>query len=274
MKKNKRNNKKNKLSPQQERAEKLALIGAKLKVLRQEQELSLEEVAFKTLIRVSQLRAIEEGQLEKLPEPVYIQGFIKRFANALGLNGELLAQDFPTDSFIMRLRPFWQYLPAAQLRPIHLYLVYIAVIICAVNSLSYLIRQSAMQASDMDNNRDSEAHPTLSEGKVIANQPKNLGPLKTGTIIKNKTPNQPHKPVRVGVIFKAQSWIRVVADGKMEFEGTLPEGTQRTWVADEKLVVLAGNAGGVLVAFNDEKAKQLGSPGMPEEVTFKATPRS
>jgi hypothetical protein len=85
---------------------------------------------------------------------------------------------------------------------------------------------------------------------------------------------QDGKPVQVGVTLKSQSWIRVVADGKTEFEGVLPEGTQRTWVADKTLIVRAGNAGGVLVEFNDQTAKQMGAPGEVQEVTFAANPSS
>jgi cytoskeletal protein RodZ len=65
-----------------------------------------------------------------------------------------------------------------------------------------------------------------------------------------------------------QSWVRVVADGKTEFEGMLPEGTQRIWAADKEVTVRAGNAGGVLVSLNEGQAKPMGEPGTVEEVTF------
>jgi hypothetical protein len=75
------------------------------------------------------------------------------------------------------------------------------------------------------------------------------------------------------VTLKAESWVRVVADGKKQFEGLLPQGTQRTWVAKEQLTVRVGNAGGVLVNFNQEQAKLLGQPGQVQEVTFAADSR-
>ena len=86
--------------------------------------------------------------------------------------------------------------------------------------------------------------------------------------------SQDGKPVQVRVTLKAQSWLRIVADGKTEFEGTLPEGTKRTWVADKRLVVRAGNAGGVLVEFNNESAKQMGAPYEVQEISFAANPNS
>ena len=67
-----------------------------------------------------------------------------------------------------------------------------------------------------------------------------------------------NKPVMVSITFKAESWMQIEVDGKTEFEGTLPTGTVRTWQADRKLVVVAGNAGGVMIAVNNGQAEQLG----------------
>ena len=64
--------------------------------------------------------------------------------------------------------------------------------------------------------------------------------------------------------------MRVIADGKKQFEGLLPQGTQRTWVAKEELKVRVGNAGGVLITVNQEQAKLLGQLGEVQERTFAA----
>lgn len=71
---------------------------------------------------------------------------------------------------------------------------------------------------------------------------------------------------------KAQSWIRVVADGKTQFEGVLPAGTQRIWIA-QQLTVRASNAGAVLITFNQEETEQMGALGEVQEITFAANPR-
>ena len=65
----------------------------------------------------------------------------------------------------------------------------------------------------------------------------------------------------VNVTFKAESWMQIQVDGKTEFEGTLPSGTVRTWQAEKQLVVVAGNAGGVMVAVNNGQPEQLGLYG-------------
>jgi len=249
--------KENKLHFQQEQVEKLKELGSRLRHFRTEQSLPIEEVAARTRIQARLLNAIEEGRLDQLPEPVYIKGFIKCFADALGLNGVEFASAFPTGSAIQFIKPAWRHLPAAQLRPIHLYLLYICLVIGAVSSLSLLVNRSAQQAQQLP--LPNNTQPTKSQ--------ENTEPLKLAKVTQSIGDG---KSIQVGITLKAQSWIRVVADGKTEFEGVLPEGTQRTWVADQKLIVRAGNAGGVLVEFNDETVKQLGAPGEVQEVTFAA----
>lgn len=255
---------------EQHRDENLAELGRQLRLKRQEQALSLENVAAKTRIQQRMLQAIEEGELDELPEPIYIQGFIKQYADALGLNGVELANSFPTGDRRLKIKPIWQRLPAAQLRPIHLYLLYIFVIICAVNALSQILSRSELQASSSQFQTQEQLISSISKSPALAKQPKELKPVSATS--SNNT--EISKKLQIGVTLKAQSWIRVVADGNLQFEGLLPEGTQRNWIAQEELTVRAGNAGGVLVTFNQEKAKQLGNPGEVQEVTFAANAKS
>lgn len=261
----------NKLHLQQEQIEKLEELGSRLRQHRTEQSIALEEVAAKTRIQARLLNAIEEGRLDRLPEPVYIQGFIKRFADALGLNGAELASAFPAGSGIQYMKPSWRHLSAAQLRPIHLYVLYVLLVVGAVSGLSFLVSRSAVQVVDIEDYPEpTEQLPAPSPSPEANAQSES----EAGQTVVEAEAQEPNKPVEVGVTLKAQSWLRITADGKTEFEGVLPEGTQQTWVADEKLIVRAGNAGGVMVEFNDESAKQMGAPGAVEELTFAANPRS
>lgn len=79
-------------SPVAEQAQKLAEVGAHLKESREAQSLTLAAISGKTKIQTRFLEAIESGSLEKLPAPVYTQGFIQRFAEVLGMNGSALAK--------------------------------------------------------------------------------------------------------------------------------------------------------------------------------------
>ncbi|HEY9808856.1 MAG TPA: RodZ domain-containing protein [Halomicronema sp.] len=265
MKKNK-----NKVIPNlvQERQEKLDSLGAELRRVRQQQELSIEEVSARTMIGVRILQAIEEANLQELPEPIYIQGFIRKFANALGLNGATFASDFPTETN-MRLLNYgsWIPLPGVQLRPIHLYAIYVLLIVSSVQGLSYMVNRSAIQASNLQDISEPVSENLLGPKPTPATQ---LTAMAASSQNSSKTVSEDKGQVRIGLTLKAESWIEVEADGKTAFEGMLPQGTQRTWFAKEQLIVRAGNAGGVLVAVNNGQAKQMGAPGKVEELRVKA----
>ncbi|MDK2871719.1 MAG: hypothetical protein PWQ16_1071 [bacterium] len=55
------------------------------------------------------------------------------------------------------------------------------------------------------------------------------------------------------VVAVGRCWVRVFADGKKVFEGTLVKGDERTWEAEESIVVRFGNINGVRVYFNGEE---------------------
>lgn len=80
------------LAPTQ--VEQLQRIGAHLRTVRQEQGLSLDILANQIFIRPALLQALETGREDQLPEPVFIQGFIRRYAEALGLDGKAISQEF------------------------------------------------------------------------------------------------------------------------------------------------------------------------------------
>jgi cytoskeletal protein RodZ len=256
------------LSVEQQRAEKLAEIGGQLWASRQEQGLSLEEVVALTRIPKRLLQAIEEGNLEELPEPVYIQGLIRQFADALGFNGVELSSTFPIAYQQVSSQPAWTNKPIKQLRPLHLYVLYIFVIVCSVSGLSQLLNDSALQASNSPSQTKAEKDSLIQVKQTPAKPVSEIKPY-SNTVM--STSNS--QAVQIGVTLKASSWIRVVADGKTEFEGTLPQGTHRTWKAQEQLTVKTNNAGGVLMSVNQQQPKEMGELGKVEEIEIAAKPR-
>ena len=76
-------------------AESLERIGTQLQQLRTERGLTLQDIHQQTYIQRYALQAIEQGDLDALPEPFYICAFIKKYAIALGLPGSDIANQFP-----------------------------------------------------------------------------------------------------------------------------------------------------------------------------------
>jgi len=135
-------------SIKEHQAEKLGQLGTQLASLRQEKALTLDELVVFTRIPRRLLQAIEEGNLTDLPEPIYIQGLIRQFADALGLQGAEFASHFPIGSQSVGVQSPWKAQAIPQLRPIHLYLLYIGLIFCSVNGLSQLLNNATLQANN------------------------------------------------------------------------------------------------------------------------------
>jgi cytoskeletal protein RodZ len=242
------------INPIEEQRAKLQELGVRLREIRTEQGLSLDKIARKTRIPLRLLKAIEMGDLDSLPEPVYIRGLMKQFAETLGLDGLEFVSSFPTylSSQQNQSRFRWR-LPGFYVHPFHLYLFYIFLLVVSLQGISSGLKESTLEMSRL------ETPPNVAQPNPIK-KPKQ--PQATG----KKTPT---KPVMVDVKLKNDCWLKVVIDGKTEFEGVLPQGTHRTWGANEQLTVRAGNAGGVMVTFNNQGPKQLGQSGEVQEVTYK-----
>lgn len=251
---------------EEQQANRLAELGSHLEQTRQLQGLSLEQISSQTHIPVRHLKSIEQGNLADLPEGVYIQSFIRHYGNRLGLDGAALATQFPASPDFSFGTVSWHKYRLGQLRPIHLYGLYVLVVIGAVSGLSYLMsRSNSAQLTEQSLNASqpittpSASTPMSNPTTTSANRP-----------APSASPRSPQKAVKISLNLVGQSWIRVTTDGKTQFEGVLPQGTQRTWVADKKIVLRAGNAGGVLVSQNQSKAKPMGAPGAVEEATYGA----
>ena len=270
-------------------------IGSLLGKARTAQQLSYEEASRTVRIRPDFLRNLEAGQLDGLPERVYVRGFIKAYGNYLGLNGEALANQFASAAQLVpppRLQK--QRAPVGmQLRPIHAWMAYVALIVGAVGGIAVFLDrngtldisgslpQASLQNSDLDLNDDrwtddrsnyalspaigtENAFPTLQDWTYI----EGVFPDRQDVVTAATTP-QAVDGLIVGIqVVDTASWIRVVADRQTVFEGTLQPGFKQEWEANESLVLRAGNAGGVLVTLNNEDVGRMGNTGEVREQQF------
>lgn len=242
----------------------LTELGDRLYQARQSQMLSLDEVAARTLIAPKVLGAIETGNLVELPELVYVRGFIRRFADALGLDGTEFASQFPISKLDRPQPSNWRASPAAQLRPLHLYMLYVGLVVFSISSLSH-----SMSPSRSDTPSPSAGSNTVEAKSKSATPQNNAAAKPQAKMVSAQTAPPKSQKVQVEITVTEASWISVTSDGKVAFEGMLSEG-KHTWEAKEQLTISAGNAGGILITHNGSQAQKMGELGAVEEVTFRA----
>ncbi|MDX1608284.1 MAG: helix-turn-helix domain-containing protein [Candidatus Spechtbacterales bacterium] len=73
-------------------------LGENLKNIREEAGLSFEDLAEKTKIQVKYLKYLENEEFGALPGPVYIKGYIKKWATACGADPNKLALQFQREN--------------------------------------------------------------------------------------------------------------------------------------------------------------------------------
>jgi len=76
-------------------------IGQALRAIREHQGLSLEDLAETTRVRASYLAAIEELRLELLPSRPFTIGYVRAYAQALGLDPEAAVERFRMDEPVL-----------------------------------------------------------------------------------------------------------------------------------------------------------------------------
>ncbi|MEO0801644.1 MAG: RodZ domain-containing protein [Cyanobacteria bacterium J06642_2] len=254
--------------------ETLAAIGMKLRHAREAQGWSIEQAANASLLRVQYIKALESADFATLPEPVYVRGFFKKYGDLLGLNGATLASQFSrvTAELEVETPPVTQQPlgdraseTSVLLRPEHLLLFFIPFAIVVVVLADVLGNQNNPLAR-FQRNRD-RPFETLSDWTYIQDVfPEQEVATTAVATTPAPTPAIPQpvdeKPIQVGVrVAEQASWMRVMVDGRIVFEGTLEPGTVRGWSAFGALSVLAGNAGAVRLFINSEDAGTMGAFG-------------
>lgn len=78
------------------------------------QGLDLSECAAATRIRERYLVAIEDDRFESLPDPAYVNGFVRAYASHLGVQVEGPERTLPTEGAVGPLRPRTVHVPATR----------------------------------------------------------------------------------------------------------------------------------------------------------------
>ncbi len=243
---------------QQLQQEQLRSLGSSLKQARLQRGLTPDAIEERTLIRKPLIAAIEQANMADLPEPIYIRALLQRYGNALGLDGAAIASQFFTHPIVKQPRASWRDSPATRLSPFHLYGAYVLLIMVAVSALSGLLRQNAP---------DMTAQPILNPEEIEQLTFQKPTPV-AQPVVEASKPVAQTKPIEVDLVLTEQSWVRVVSDGRTQFEAILEQGEERSWAADQSMVIRVGNAGGVLYSFNQSKAEPMGALGVPVSRTF------
>lgn len=81
------------------------MLGDLLRETREQKNLSLEDAEKGTNIRKLYIKAIEDGDYDKLPGEVFLKGFMKTYAKFLGLDGQKIIEQYKAEKSGVKLLP-------------------------------------------------------------------------------------------------------------------------------------------------------------------------
>jgi len=238
--------------------------GARLKKIRLEKGISLEEAHKKTKIHRNILKAVEEDSLVNL-SPVYSKGFIKIYCKFLGVNPADFIHDYKEPASRSKLEPH----PAAHKKsePLIERMVFkfdafklrltpktIVMSIVIIIFIIFLFKLPKIISS---------ARVYLSSKRAVVSSV--ILPTKTGKEVLSPVSSAQKIPastvIRLGIRVKDNCLVKVKADGHLLIDRIFRKGMSDSWTAKEKIELSLGNAGVAELEINGKRIAALGRKG-------------
>ena len=262
-----------------------AKIGPVLEKARKDRGLTLEEAEHATKIRRRYLAGLEREDFGVLPDAIYARGFLKTYANYLGLDGEELARELRDRRRPRRERgvtygapPKTSEFDRPLINPGELngkerrkispstilnLLIALLLLVAIVGSLYYVGLGAQSAGTESAGQKNPEPPPPSRQDAPSNPQP---GPQAAGGD-ENGAPAQPQpdpQPETLSVVVSVEgdpSWLSVVADGRLAYEQIAQPGFSQTFEAQRAVSIKTGNAGSVDVKVNGQDLGKLGEYG-------------
>jgi cytoskeleton protein RodZ len=194
-------------------------IGSSLRAVRMRQELELSQAEHDTRIRAKYLRALEDERFDVLPGAAYTKGFLRTYADYLGLD----AQPF-IDEYNTRFASEEEEAPPAQLRIRHRRRFALAPWLLVVAALAASIAALAWGLSGKGSHHAGPPPSTQRHTTTRAAVP--AAP---------RTSTQPKPVARIALIAsRGRCWLSIhlgSATGKLVYERTLEQGRTARFVS-------------------------------------------
>jgi len=269
-------------------------VGSQLRTAREAQGLTIAQVFKATRIKSVYLEALEANRISALPGPVQARGFVRSYANFLGLNGETLASTLDALGPVAPVAtpPVTKTSTPVAVKPLT------PAPDRSVPRPTRSIELPSIPKISLGGNRDTApASPggvptsvliigalvlfvigaflifsALTGARPLPTPGSNV-PLSGNTRVVDilSVPAQTSVvPVSITLTASEHVWLRVLRDGQTAFEGLMSPGEAHGWTAAEQVIVETGNAAALSVS-TAARSDVLGERG---EIIARAWSRS
>ncbi len=243
-------------------------IGQTLIAAREEAGMSVEQVATATRLRQTLVRAIEHDDFQLCGGDFYARGHIRNLAKTVGIDPDPLVAEFDqSNAAPPPPRPTAVYESEAASHREHRrgpnWSAAMAAVLVLV--VVYGVAQAVTGGTGVDR-KGTEAAPSLPAVSNSAPAQPQSSPSPSG---QSAVAQAPRDRVTVQVQAAGRSWLQVTtASGKELFQGLMQAGQVKTFNDKQRVKLVVGNAGAVLLTVNGTAVGAPGRSGQVARVQF------
>jgi len=245
-------------------------FGNTFKTRREAKGLSLEQIATETRINTRFLQAIEQDDFQVLPGGIFSRGFVRAYAEVLGMDQEKAVADFERVSNYHEpvLEGLRVSTPQPSKRNLILYPIAAGVLVLVI-VIFYLVTRDRHVTVNPDPPKPSVAAPDTTATSTPVAAPPVVEPPPPPAPPPHET-TQPKAPLTIAVEVREPTWVKITTDGTSKIAGEiLPPGTMRSYTAQNSIYIAVGNASGLSLRINDQPLRRpLGRNGQVRAITI------
>jgi len=237
-------------------------FGERLKRERELREVTREEITAATRISSRFLEALENEEWSKLPGGVFNRGFVRSIARYLGLDEEALLgeYDLAHGTQVAPVTPQPEHrMSSSKWIPFLLFVGLLVLLLCVVAGGVYFWRH--YDARRVHSQSMTSASPAANTPVTSASNP--LASQQPDTSSPAREP-----PLDLLVSASVATRVRILADGRLLFEGEFLSGENRHFQAAGEFEVTAADSSAVLLELNGQAMPPLGAPGASGTMTL------
>jgi cytoskeleton protein RodZ len=221
-------------------------IGNSLREARLRQGLEIPRIEAETKIRGKYLRALEEEQFEVLPGDTYVKGFLRTYADYLGLEGQLYLDEYNSRFMTAEETPVAQSTtPKRRSRPVESNFIVVA--LAGIVAVTVLVVVGLREAGEDPQNEPPIVPATT--GQTTTEQ----GPTETTPAAAADQARPVRRARLVLTAVRGGCWMQVRAggvNGKLIYEGTVEQGQTQRFVKYKRLWLELGAPGNLNAKLN------------------------
>lgn len=248
-------------------------FGEHLKREREMRGVSLEEISTATRISTRFLEALENDQWDQLPGGVFNRGFIRAVARFLGLDEDTLIAEYdlvakdnpeiPSLSEPPRETP-------RNWRPVigTIIVIIVAIAIIAGGWSIYRLYGTRIVSRFHGNSGTSSAPINTTPGATTDGPTAQGGGTPADSANSEEPANQGDAPLDLKLEAGKPADVKIVADGKVVFDGHIAPNEMKRFTAQDKLEITSSESSALFLELNGQTVPPIGTPGQPGSITL------